>query len=116
MRHFKKLILVLLTMMVIQNLTAQTTVKGALKDNKGKPVAGASISIKDSYDGATSDSAGNYSFKSMEKGSQLLLISYIGFKPVEQIMQLEGGVVTVNASMKEEISELTAVTRSAGTF
>jgi vitamin B12 transporter len=116
MKRLQNLLFGFFSIIAMQTLTAQTTVKGTVKDNKGKPVSGASISIKDSYDGATSDSTGNYSFKTMEKGSQLLLISYIGYKPVEQIIKLEAAVLTVNASIKEEISELTAVTLSAGTF
>ncbi|MGB3154751.1 MAG: TonB-dependent receptor, partial [Chitinophagaceae bacterium] len=96
--------------------SAQVTIKGVIKDNKSKPVAGVSISIKDSYDGGTSDSSGKYSFKTTEKGEQLLVISSIGYKPVEQKIKLEGGVLTIDATLKEEISELTAVVLSAGTF
>ncbi|MEO7923602.1 MAG: TonB-dependent receptor [Chitinophagaceae bacterium] len=95
---------------------AQVTVKGVVKDNKNNPVAGASIAIKDSYDGATSDSTGKYSFKTTEKGQQVLVISNIGYKTVEQNIKLEGGVLTIDATLKQEISELTAVVLSAGTF
>lgn len=94
----------------------QTTIKGEVKDGKNNPVSGASISIKDSYDGATSDSAGKYSFKTTEKGQQVLVFSNIGFKTVEQTIKLEGGILTMNATLKQEISELTAVVLSAGTF
>ena len=52
-----------------------TSIKGVIKDNKGNPVPGANIAIKDSYDGSTSDSTGKFSFRSSEKGEQLLLIS-----------------------------------------
>lgn len=79
-------------------------------------MAGVSIALKDSYDGATSDSSGNYRFRSAEKGAQILLCSSIGFKPVEQSVTLEGGSLTVNIVMKEEPNELTAVVISVGTF
>jgi hypothetical protein len=44
-------------------LFAQVVVNGTVKDHKGSPLPGVSISIKDSYDGAVSDSMGRYSFK-----------------------------------------------------
>ena len=116
MIQFKNVIFGLLSVIAMQTVSAQTTVKGVLKDNKGNPVSGASISIKDSYDGATSDSTGKYSFKTSEKGSQVLLITYIGYKPIDQAIKLEGGVLTIDATLKQEISELTAVVLSAGTF
>jgi vitamin B12 transporter len=94
----------------------QTQVKGRVTDNKGRPVAGASVSIRDSYDGATADSSGNFSFKTFEKGSRVLMISSIGFRPYEQAVNLSGILLTIEVSMKEEVSELTAVVLSAGSF
>lgn len=97
-------------------ISAQVTIKGEVRDNKNNPISGASISIKDSYDGATADSAGRYSFKTSEKGKQILVFSNIGYKTVEQPINLESGVLTINMNLKQEISELTAVVLSAGTF
>lgn len=97
-------------------LAAQTTIKGMVKDNKGVPVRGASISIKDSYDGATADSVGSYLFRTSEKGDQLLVVSGIGYKTVEQPVKLNGGSLTIDITLKQEITELTAVVLSAGTF
>ena len=97
-------------------ISAQVTIKGEVRDNKNNPISGASISIKDSYDGATADSAGRYSFKTSEKGKQILVFSNIGYKTVEQPINLESGMLTINMNLKQEISELTAVVLSAGTF
>jgi vitamin B12 transporter len=94
----------------------QVVIKGMVKDNKNNPIAGASISIKDSYDGATSDSSGKYSFKTFDKGTQLLIVSYIGYKPFEQTIKIENNTIEVNAVLKQEITELSAVVLSAGTF
>ena len=116
MRHLKNGLFFLLATGLLQTVAAQVTIKGVIKDNKAKPVAGVSISIKDSYDGGTSDSTGKYSFKTSEKGEQLLVISSIGYKTIEQKINLASGVVTIDAILKEEINELTAVVLSAGTF
>lgn len=116
MQHFRTSVLLILFAGLFQSLSAQVTIKGLIRDNKNNPIAGASISIKDSYDGATSDSTGKYSFKTTEKGSQLLVISNIGYKTVEQSIKVEGSLLTIDISLKQEISELTAVVLSAGTF
>lgn len=116
MQHFRTALLFILFAGLFQSLSAQVTIKGVIRDNKNNPIAGASITIKDSYDGATSDSTGKYSFKTTEKGSQLLVISNIGYKTVEQSIKVEGSLLTIDISLKQEISELTAVVLSAGTF
>ncbi|MBI5856469.1 MAG: TonB-dependent receptor [Sphingobacteriales bacterium] len=101
---------------LFQQLSAQVTIKGTVKDHKGNPVPGASVAIKDSYDGGTTDSSGKFSFKTFEKGDKTLQITSIGFKMFEQAIKIESGAVTVDAILKQEISELTAVVLSAGTF
>lgn len=116
MRHMRISLLILFLAGLFQTAAGQVAIKGVIKDNKAKPVAGVSISIKDSYDGGTSDSTGKYSFKTTEKGEQLLVISSIGYKTIEQKVKLEGSPLVIDAILKEEISELTAVVLSAGTF
>ncbi len=116
MRYIRIGWLILLVTGLFQSVSAQVTIKGVIKDNKSKPVTGVSISIKDSYDGGTSDSTGKYSFKTTEKGDHILVISSIGYKPVELKIKLDGTSLNIDATLKEEISELTAVVLSAGTF
>ncbi|MFT3702820.1 MAG: TonB-dependent receptor [Agriterribacter sp.] len=95
---------------------AQTKISGIIKDNKGKPVPSASIAIKDSYDGATSDSTGRYSFATDEKGKFTLLISAVGYKTNEQFIDITGADIALDISLKEEVSELKAVVITAGSF
>lgn len=107
-------VLILLLTTILAN--AQTMVSGKIKDGKGKPVAGASVAIKDSYDGGTSDSSGNFRFRSSEKGEHILIVSSIGYKLQEQKVTLDGTAINVNILLKEEPNELTAVVISVGTF
>jgi hypothetical protein len=95
---------------------AQTTVSGRVTDTKGRPVPGASIAIKDSYDGATSDSTGAYRFSTTEKGLRTFLVTSVGYKSVELPQDLHGASLVINFSLKEELSELKAVTITAGSF
>ena len=96
--------------------TAQVSIKGKVTDPAGLPISGASISIKGSYDGATTDSAGHFSFKTFEKGIQVLSISFIGYKPTELSISLDKDHKDLGVVLKEEITELKAVILSAGSF
>src|SRR5437868_10376538 len=116
MKRLMRQVGVLILISFAAGTSAQTVIKGVVKDNKSNPLHGVSISIKDSYDGSTTDSTGKYSFKTSEKGDKILQITSIGYNPFEQSVKLDGSAVTINAIMKEEISELTAVVISAGTF
>lgn len=97
-------------------LRAQTTVSGTVKDGKGHPVRGASVTIKDSYDGGTADSLGNFHFKTTETGAKTLLVTNIGYNPIEQPITLSGSPVELRLVLKETLSELKAVTITAGSF
>lgn len=95
---------------------AQSLLQGRIKDGKGKGVGGASIAIKDSYDGGTTDSLGNYRFRTSEKGEKTLVVTCIGYKTYEQKINLSGGEQKLDITMKAEPNELTAVVITAGTF
>src|SRR5690606_16818834 len=101
---------------IVSLLYAQMTIKGVVKTSRSKPIPGVSISLKDSYDGATSDSSGRFSFTTTEKGEMTLVATAIGFKMHEQPVKLEANIDSLVIVLKEEVTELEAVTLSAGTF
>lgn len=95
---------------------AQTLISGTVFDNKGAPLPGANVYIKDSYDGATSDTTGTFSFKSMESGPQTLIASFVGYETAELPVELNGEAVTVNPELKEAFSASNTVLITAGGF
>ena len=103
---------------LILGLTAKAQVKvtGKITDGKGKPVSGVSITLRDTYDGATSDSSGNFAFTTAEKGKFILETTVIGYRPVEQELTIGSENITLNIPMKELVTELKAVVISAGSF
>lgn len=95
---------------------AQVNINGKITDHKGRPLNGASVGIKGSYDGSITDSTGFFSFQTFEKGNQTIEVSNIGFKKYEQVILIEKSPVTINIALKEQVDELTAVTVTAGSF
>ena len=113
MRYFIFLLLYFININIVR---AQTKVAGRVNDNKGKPIIGASITIKDSYDGSVTDSTGNFRFTTTEKGQKLLVITAVGYKGFEQDINLDAAVAPLSFSMKEEFDEMKAVVITAGSF
>src|SRR6187549_663219 len=116
MRPIIQILVFILLICVSDLLSAQTTIAGKVTDKKNSLI-GVSITLKDTYDGATSDSSGKYSFKTSEKGEFILTATSVGYRPFEQTIKLEGkGILTIDIVLKEEVTELSAVVISAGTF
>ena len=77
----KGLLFILLTLPAI--MEAQTNISGKVKNAKGKALAGINIVLKDTYDGTTTDSLGNFSFTTTETGLKILEITATNFKPLD---------------------------------
>jgi vitamin B12 transporter len=102
--------------LLFNEINAQTVLSGKVKDNKGRPVPGASITLKDTYDGATSDSSGIFSFKTTEHGEHILSVTNVGFNQVDQKIVIGKSPLNMVISLKEKLDELKAVTVTAGSF
>jgi vitamin B12 transporter len=111
----QKLFILLLTIITL-SANAQVKISGKAVNNKNKPLAGLSIALKNTYDGATTDSAGNFSFTTTEKGDQVVEATSTGFRPFEQKITIGSADITINMVLKELVTELNAVVISAGSF
>src|SRR4051812_18574101 len=97
-------------------LSAQTKIKGIVKDVKDVPLAGVNVMIKNSYDGSSSMTDGTFSITTEEKGAQTIVASFVGYKTYEKIIELRGNEIQLTINLKEEINQLDAVVISAGSF
>ncbi len=111
-----KRLLICIVFLGSQQLFAQVKISGKLTDNKNKPLYGASITLKNSYDGATSDSSGNFSFITTEKGPQIAEATISGYSSYIKNITIEKSEIVLNISLKELITELKAVVLTAGAF
>jgi outer membrane cobalamin receptor len=96
-------------------MMAQTNISGNVWDDKDTPISGANVYLEGSYDGASTDMDGNFSFETTALGSQTLVVSVLSYESY-----YETGDVTsfknVSIELKEAINQLTGVTLTAGSF
>jgi outer membrane cobalamin receptor len=96
--------------------SGQTTIKGKVIDSSGQVMPGANIIIKGSYEGASSDMEGNYSFTTTLKEKHTLMASFIGYSVLEKEIILSGGEVEVDFTLTEMSNQIGDVVITAGTF
>ena len=111
-----KHILLLSFILINLSLAAQVKISGTAKDKRGRKLMGVSITLKNSYDGAVSDSMGNFSFKTTEKGAFVIEAKMMDYTTVTQTINIDKEPIVLSFVLKEELSELRAVTVTAGSF
>ena len=76
--------------LMFYSLSAQT-IAGRVTDPDGNPLASATVEL-DRLASTISNESGNFEFKKLRKGSYLLRITSIGFKPIEEYVQTNSAV------------------------
>ena len=69
-------------------ITQQKEIKGTVKDRSGEPIIGANVYVKGTTNGVVTGVDGDFSIQ--VSSSDILVISFIGFKNVEVIKDLAG--------------------------
>lgn len=106
----------LLLLIISTAAFGQTTITGKITDEKGKPVVGASVSLENTLDGGTTDSAGVFRFTTREKGEQLLVATAVGYANAGSPLVVENETITKNLTIKNSARSLEEVTITAGAF
>ena len=96
--------------------SAQTSISGKVTGSSKNPLAGVSITLVDTYDGATTDSIGNFSFTTSETGTKTLEFTSAAYEKQSVEVVLEGKPIQLDMQLKDKITELNAVTITAGSF
>jgi len=79
------------------------TVNGTVVDDKKEPVMGATVKIKGTGLGASTDMDGKFAILNVPTGQQVIQISYIGFVNQEQTLEVSSGINTApTLTMKED--------------
>ncbi|SFO05766.1 TonB-linked outer membrane protein, SusC/RagA family [Capnocytophaga haemolytica] len=110
----KMRILLFLFAMISSVLFAQEkTVKGVVTDQKGMPLPGVSVVLKNSNPpkGVATDFDGNYEIN--VKNGSVLIFSSVGFTTQEKTAQGSGSSIKLNVTLKEEAQQLGEVVVTA---
>jgi vitamin B12 transporter len=98
-------------------VSAQVVLSGKVTDQKQMPLPGANIYLQGSYDGMSTDSLGNYSFKTGLKGIQYLSATFIGYKPILRKLDLDSAKnIVINFVLEETGGQINEVVINAGAF
>ena len=94
---------------------SQTKVSGKVVDEKKHPIVGANVYIEGSYDGASTDEKGVFLFETTEKGSKILVVSFLSYETIKLPFQVEN-FNNKTIKLKESMNTLDTVVITAGTF
>ena len=102
---FKSLFALLL---LLQSATVfSQNISGTVKDASGKPVNGASVLIKGTQKGATTNAEGNFTIANVKEGNYVLFISSLGFAKQEKNISVSGNTLPmIDISMQAESQSL----------
>ncbi|WP_350285376.1 TonB-dependent receptor [uncultured Croceitalea sp.] len=111
----KNYVPIILLLLMALSSKAQVTINGTVTDKSSNPIVGANVYLEGTYDGASTDESGKFSFETTEEGTQTLVISMLTYEP-----HYEMGDVSyfkdISIKMVEAVNSLTGVTLTAGTF
>ncbi len=83
---------------------------------KNKGIKDVSVTLKDTYDGATTDETGNFSFQTWEKGKFDLVFSHPKFVEYKDSITIENRNLVKNVTLKETFNEIDALVISVGSI
>jgi TonB-linked SusC/RagA family outer membrane protein len=95
--------LLLVMFFVGGQLMAQQTITGLVTDDQG-PLPGATIVVKGTSNGVTTDFDGNFSIKASE--GDILVVSFVGFENQEVTMSSNQSIVNVSLTPDNELEEV----------
>lgn len=107
--------LFLICLFLSADLFAQSTIKGKVFSGK-EMLVGANVFLKNTYDGASTNAKGEFSFSTTEQGEYTLAVSCIGYELYEKKININAKEIVLNISLVEKANELNTVTITAGTF
>src|SRR5690606_18763420 len=101
---FSGILTLLLAFVVHLTYAQEKTVSGTIIDNNGLPVLGATVLVKGTSSGTSSDFDGNYSINANQGAT--LVFSFVGYTSKEVAV---GASNTINVTLEEDVQALEEV-------
>lgn len=96
---------------------ADVKISGKVVDVKDKPIKGANVYLNNTIDGATTDSAGRFSFTTTETGNQTIVVTELNHKDMGTPLFLSHDTDGIVLRMTQgQVFDLDAVIITAGSF
>ena len=89
----KCLYLFLMTLGLLRGYSQDQVIKGKVTDEEGKPLAGATVTIKNTNASTTTDAGGVFQISAAGQLKPILVVSYVGFTNSEMAARPGGSVV-----------------------
>jgi hypothetical protein len=105
---FSGILMLLLAFVVQLTFAQEKTISGTVSDNSGMPLPGATVLVKGSNTGTSTDFDGNYSIK-VNQGATLVY-SFIGYVAKGVVVRTSN---TINITMKDDATSLEEVVVTA---
>ncbi len=100
---------ILIMLLTVSTVVAQSTISGNVKDAVGNPVLGANIILQGTDKGAVTNFDGKYSIVNVPDGEYIVVASSLGYDKVTKSVIVSGSNVTLDFVMKENAESLEAV-------
>ena len=94
---------------------SQTTISGKITEENHTPISGANIYLEGTYDGATSNDLGEFSFVTTSKGAQIVVVSSLTYDVLKIPIIIEGFKYQT-LILKKSTNALDEVIITAGTL
>ncbi len=111
----KTFITVILFGLLSLQVFSQSIISGTVTSKDGS-IPGASVYLEGTYDGASTNDKGEFSFKTAKTGKVVLKVTSMGFDPFTKEVEIAKLPVKLEIQLKEAFTQLNAVTITAGTF
>lgn len=94
---------------------SQRIITGIVSGKDGS-IPGASVYLEGTYDGASTNDKGEFTFKTTKTGKVVLKVESMGFAPFSKELEITKAPLKLEIQLKDAFTQLDAVTITAGTF
>ena len=101
-----KIFINLLFFVAVFSVNAQNSISGKITDINNNPLSKVEIYTPEIHKGTTSKEDGTYILKNIPKGKIKITFTYLGYKTVSKIIQLDSENETLNIQLEESYFEM----------
>lgn len=111
-----RLLCLFISFLIYSNLCAQIQLKGRVTDMGGKALVGVTIFIASTYEGASSDSLGNFGFTTSAKTPFAVESQYLGYRTDSVLITSSMAGQMLHFRLRETAAALSEIVVTAGAF